>query len=95
MPLIDLKATAQYEKQEFETPASNLNLIGSTFSETFHRNLPRRLVFSESVSLLPAWNELHAYSANASEIPAAFRRPGRVVTSPVANSTHRRKRAPP
>ena len=63
---LDLKATAQYEKQEFETPASNLNLIGSTFSETFHRNLPRRLVFSESVSLLPAWNELHAYSANAS-----------------------------
>jgi hypothetical protein len=63
---LDLKGTAQYEKQEFETPESNLNLIGSTISETYHRNLPRKLVLSQSVSLLPAWNELHAYSANAS-----------------------------
>lgn len=62
---LDLKGTAQYEKQEFETPANNLNLIGSTISETFHRNLPRRLVFTQSLNLLPAWNELHAYSANA------------------------------
>ena len=62
---LDLKATAQYEKQEFETPANNLNLIGSTISETYHRNLPRRLVLSQAINLLPAWNELHAYSANA------------------------------
>jgi len=63
---LDFKATAQYEKEEFETASSNLNLIGSTLSETFHRNLPRRLVFTQSINLLPAWNELHAYSANAS-----------------------------
>jgi len=63
---LDAKATAQYEKQEFETPANNMNLIGSTISETYHRALPRRLVFTETVNLLPAWNELHAYSANAS-----------------------------
>ena len=56
----------QYEKQSFETPASNENLIGSTFSETYHRNLPHKLVFTESLSVLPSWNELHAYSANGS-----------------------------
>jgi hypothetical protein len=63
---LDFKATAQYEKEEFETPASNLNLIGSTLSQTFHRNLPRGLVFTQSLNLLPAWNEPHAYSANGS-----------------------------
>jgi hypothetical protein len=62
---LDIKTTAQYEKQEFETPANNLDLVGSTISETYHRSLPRRLVFSQTVNLLPAWNELHAYSANA------------------------------
>ncbi|HEX3569995.1 MAG TPA: DUF481 domain-containing protein [Acidobacteriaceae bacterium] len=63
---LDLKGTAQYEKQEFETATNNLNLIGSTISETFHRSLPRKLLLNESASFLPAWNEFHAYSANAS-----------------------------
>ena len=62
---LDVKATGQYEKQEFETPGNNLDLVGSTLSETYHRSLPRKLAFSQTVNLLPAWNELHAYSANA------------------------------
>jgi len=80
---LDVKATAQYEKQEFETPANNLNLIGSTISETYHRSLPRKLVFSESVNLLPAWNELHAYSANASAglVMPVFQRLSLTVTT--------------
>jgi Protein of unknown function, DUF481 len=63
---LDLKATLQYEKQSFETPSSNENLIGSTISESYHRNLPHKLIFSETLSVLPSWNELHAYSANGS-----------------------------
>ena len=80
---LDLKATAQYDKQEFETPANNMNLIGSTISETFHRNLPRRLVFSQTLNLLPAWNELHAYSANASAslVLPVFKRLSLTVTT--------------
>lgn len=80
---LDLKGTAQYEKQEFETPANNMNLIGSTISETFHRNLPRRLVFTQTVNLLPAWNEFHAYSANASAslVLPVFKRLSLTVTT--------------
>jgi Protein of unknown function, DUF481 len=62
----DLKATIQYEKQAFQTPSSNENLIGSTISEAYRRNLPRKLIFTESLSVLPAWNEPSAYSANGS-----------------------------
>jgi hypothetical protein len=61
---MDLKGTIQYEKQVFQTPASNQDLIGSTISEAYHRNLPRKLVFTESLSVLPAWNNTRAYSAN-------------------------------
>jgi hypothetical protein len=61
---LDVKATVQYEKQAFQTAASNQNLIGSTISEAYHRNLPRKLVFTESASILPAFNEVKAYSAN-------------------------------
>ncbi len=63
---LDVKGTVQYEKEAFETPASNKNLIGSTISEAYHRSLPRKLLFTESLSILPAWNEFHAYSATGS-----------------------------
>lgn len=63
---LDLKATVQYEKQAFQTATSNRNLIGSTLSEAYHRSLPRKLIFTESLSFLPAFNDFHAYSANAS-----------------------------
>jgi hypothetical protein len=52
----DFKADVHYERQAFQTPASNLNLIGSTFAEAYHRTLPRKLVFTETASFLPAWN---------------------------------------
>ncbi len=63
---LDLKGTLQYEKQDFQTAASNQDLIGSTLSEVYHRNLPRKLVFTESSAILPAWNNSSAYSANGS-----------------------------
>lgn len=61
---LDVKGTVQYEKQTFETVSSNKDLIGSTVSEAYHRALPRKFVFTESASYLPAWNNLSAYSAS-------------------------------
>jgi Protein of unknown function, DUF481 len=61
----DVKADVHYERQAFQTPASNLNLIGSTFAEAYHRTLPHKLLFTENASILPAWNNSNAFSANA------------------------------
>lgn len=61
---LDLKAEVHYEKQEFQVTASNLNLIGSTFSEAYRRSLPRKVLFTETANYLPAWNQSRAYSAN-------------------------------
>jgi hypothetical protein len=62
---LDLKADVHYEKQTFETASSNQNLVGSTISEIYHRNLPRGIVFNESADALPAFNNSNAYSADA------------------------------
>jgi hypothetical protein len=65
---LDLKGTVQYEKQAYlaSSGTPNQNLIGSTISEAYHRNLPRKLVFTEAISALPAWNDTRDYSANGS-----------------------------
>jgi len=63
---LDVKATMQYDKQSFQTDANDKDLVGSTLSEAFHRSLPRKLLFTESASYLPAWNVTSAYAANAS-----------------------------
>jgi hypothetical protein len=63
---LDLKASIQYEKQSFQTPGSNVNLIGSTISETYHRNLPKKLALSEFGNFIPAFNISSDYSANVS-----------------------------
>ena len=62
---MDVKADLHYEKQTFQTASSDQNLVGSTLSEAYHRNLPRKLVFTQSASVLPSWNNSSAYSANA------------------------------
>ncbi len=60
----DLKATIQYEKQQFISDSSaNQNLIGSTISAAYV--LRHKLVtYSQSVAFIPAFNNPHAYSAN-------------------------------
>jgi hypothetical protein len=62
----DLKASMQYEKQQFLATSGtpDQDLVGSTISETYHRTLPRKLIFTEAGSILPAWNNTSAYSAN-------------------------------
>lgn len=79
----DLKADIHYEKQQFQTPSSDLDLVGSTLSETYRRNLPRKLVLTENASVLPAWNNSRAYSADASVAIALplIRRLSLVLTS--------------
>lgn len=71
---LDLKADIHYEMQSFIQPdpitdlnprIPNQNLIGSTIGEAYHRNLPGKIVFTESASVLPAFNNSDAYSAIA------------------------------
>ncbi len=67
--LLDLKATLQYEKQQFiaGTAGNSQNLIGSTLSATYQLKLKRGMVFDQQASYLPAFNNLHAYSANETD----------------------------
>jgi hypothetical protein len=72
---LDLKAEIHYEMQTFIQPVQPLppapllpsvpdqNLIGATFGEAYHRNLPGKIIFTESASILPAFNNPEAYSA--------------------------------
>lgn len=69
---LDLKADVHFERQQFisttiddvVTTQPPVNLIGTTFFEGYIRNLPRKVLFTESLTFLPAWNDFHAYSAN-------------------------------
>jgi hypothetical protein len=63
----DLKATAQYEKQEFISGSGgNQNLIGSTFSATYlmHTKL---VTYTQGLSYIPAYNNFHAYSTQETD----------------------------
>lgn len=67
---LDFKADAHYERQQFIQTASapppmNTVIFGSTFQENYRRNLPMKVVLTEWANILPAWNDLVAYSANA------------------------------
>jgi uncharacterized protein DUF481 len=60
----DVKATIQYEKQEFISGSSgNLNLIGSTVSASYvlHRKF---VTYTQDLAYIPAFNDPHAYSVN-------------------------------
>jgi Protein of unknown function, DUF481 len=59
----DLKATIQYEKQQFFFSGSNQNLVGSTLSLSYvlhHKNV----VYTQGLAFIPAFNNPHAYSAD-------------------------------
>jgi hypothetical protein len=63
---LDLKFDVHYEKQQFLPTSGTVsqNLIGSTFAENYRRTLPKKLLLTETGSILPAWNNTNAYSAN-------------------------------
>jgi hypothetical protein len=64
----DLKATAQYEKQQFigGTSGTDVNLIGSTFSADYMLHL-KLFTFAQGVSFIPAYNTPRDYSANETD----------------------------
>ena len=59
----DVKADLHYERQNFVPPNVNTDLIGSSFTELYHRNLPAKIVFTESGTFIPSWNDISIYSA--------------------------------
>ncbi len=60
----DLKATAQYEKQQFISGSAeaNQNLIGSTFSASYLLHT-RLVTYTQGLAFIPAYNNPRAYSA--------------------------------
>ena len=59
----DVKVDIHYERQNFQPPTASTNLVGSSFTEMYHRSLPAKMIFTESGTYIPAWNQLDAYSA--------------------------------
>jgi len=68
---LDLKIDLHYLGQQFQasttTPASsNENLVGSNFTQTYKQNLPHKIILTQALSLIPAWNYETALTANGS-----------------------------
>lgn len=65
---LDLKGTAQYEKQQFiaNTGSASQNLIGSTFSTNYILHL-KLLTYTQALSFIPAYNRLSAYSVTEAD----------------------------
>ena len=59
----DLKATVQYEKQQFIDSGSGQNLIGSTFAANYLLKL-KLVSYTQGLQFIPAYNTPRAYSAN-------------------------------
>ncbi|HXC95745.1 MAG TPA: DUF481 domain-containing protein [Edaphobacter sp.] len=59
----DVKADVHYERQNFQPPTVSKDLVGSSFTELYRRNLPAKILFMESGTFIPAWNDSNAYSA--------------------------------
>lgn len=66
---LDLTGTVQYERQSFlnAPPGSDKSLVGSTFAASYVHKLPKGMVFNQQLSYIPAWNDLHAYSASEAD----------------------------
>lgn len=66
---LDVEGTLQFERQSFlnAPPGSDKSLVGSTFSANYTRKLPRGMIFNQQISYIPAWNDLHAYSAGETD----------------------------
>jgi Protein of unknown function, DUF481 len=59
----DVKVDVHYERQNFQPPTVSTNLVGSSFTELYHRNLPAKIMFTETGTFIPAWNNFSDYSA--------------------------------
>jgi hypothetical protein len=70
---LDVKADVHYEKLSYITAPVNgtqlfttpgLNLVGTTVGESYLRHLPRKVLFTQSMDVIPSFNDSKAYSAN-------------------------------
>ena len=68
---LDIKADVHYLEETFFTtpenptlPGPNVNVVASTFSETYLRKLPKGLIINEFGSASPAWTDESALSAH-------------------------------
>ena len=73
---LDLKATIQYESQQFIAPTTpgvpsspTQNLIGSTVSASYIAHL-KLLTLTQGLAFIPAFNKPHDYSANETDTVA-------------------------
>jgi hypothetical protein len=57
----DVKGCANFENQRFQTSASH-QLVGSIFQVRYNRKLPYGIEFNEQLTIVPAWDDLHASS---------------------------------
>ena len=65
---LDVKATAQYEKQSFfNTASANQNLIAATLAANYNLTLSKGIVYNQQIAYVPAFNNTRAYSANESD----------------------------
>ena len=62
---LDLKAELTFVSQQFFTSASNQQLLGSVFSETYSQTFKKKVVLREQIGLNPAWTNVHDSSGNA------------------------------
>jgi hypothetical protein len=63
---LDLKGSANFEKQAFEPPTGSQNLANSIFTETYSRRFSHGIVLKEQAAANPAWTNTRAYSSYAS-----------------------------
>ena len=68
---LDLKVDVHFERQQYISTGGagavttpSVNIIGSTIFEQYNRNLPKKILFTETATILPAFNDSRAYSAN-------------------------------
>ncbi|MGB0122817.1 MAG: DUF481 domain-containing protein [Silvibacterium sp.] len=71
---LDVTAIMQYERQSFMNvippAAADQNLIASTFAGSYMRHLSKSMLFTQQLQYIPAWNNLHAYSFNETDLLA-------------------------
>lgn len=60
---LDFKGTVNYEKQQFQVPSQNQNLLTSVFAEFYTLKFAHGIALNQQLSISPAWTNRRAYSA--------------------------------
>ncbi len=60
----DVKADVHYERQNFHA-SNRKHRLGrlKLYRAVYRRNLPAKIIFTESGTFIPSWNDFSAYSA--------------------------------